>query len=83
MTDREVDPWVFSGKGKLGGSDVFIEGQGGVTSPIFLKLQESRPNVGHPAREMAKVYSVTFFISNSILLLLLVGQIVKSPHPPA
>ena len=38
--DREVDPWVFSRKGKLGSSDTFIVGVV-VSPPIFLKLQES------------------------------------------
>ena len=35
-------------------------------SPIFLKLQESWSKVGHAAREMVRVYSVTIFC-NSIL----------------
>ena len=28
VADREVDSWVLSRKGKLGGSDVLIEGMG-------------------------------------------------------
>ena len=57
----DSDPCVFSRKGKLGGSDMFIGGVGDVTLPIFLKFQESRSKVDHAAREMANVYSVTFF----------------------
>ena len=82
MADREVDPWVFSRKGKLGGSDVFIGVVGGVTPPKPLKLQESWSKVGHAAIEMATVYFATFFISNSILLLIVVGQIDKTSPPP-
>ena len=37
MADREGDPWAFSWQGKAGGSELFI---GGVTPPIFLKLQK-------------------------------------------
>ena len=65
-----VNSLVFSRKGELGGSDVFIGGHRGVTSLIVLKLQESQSKIDHAAREISKVYSVTFFISNSILLLL-------------
>ena len=36
VADREVDPWVFSGKGNL-----LIAGREDFTSPMFLKLQES------------------------------------------
>ena len=43
MADREVDPWVFSRKGKLGGSDVLIGGVGA-----------SRPNVSEMARMLVK-----------------------------
>ena len=42
VADREVDPWVCSRKRKLGGSDVFIKGRGGVTPPIILNCK----NVG-------------------------------------
>ena len=51
---------------------MLIGGRGGRHSPIFH---------GHAARELVIVYSVTFFISNSILLLLVVGQMVKTPPP--
>ena len=61
MADREVDPWVFSRKGKLGGSDVFAGGLEGVTPPICLKLQESWSKVGRVAIEMVTAYSVTLF----------------------
>ena len=40
VADREVHPWAFFRKGKLGGSDVFIRGRESVTLLIFLKLQE-------------------------------------------
>ena len=47
MADCEVDPWVFSRKGKQGGSDVFIEGRWGVAPPhaseIARKFVKSRP----------------------------------------
>ena len=58
-----------------------LEGAGGVTPPIFLKLRESWSRDGQAAREVATVHSVTIFISGSILLLLVVGQIVKTPLP--
>ena len=77
VADREVDHWLFSRKGKLGGSDVFIGRRGGITPLIFLKLQESWSKVGHAA--MTTVYSVTFFISSTILLLIVVGQIDRTP----
>ena len=60
MADREVDPLVLSRKGKLGGSEVFIGVRVGRHSTIFQKGQESWPKVGHAAREMVTVYSVTF-----------------------
>ena len=44
-----------------------------------MKLQGIRPKGGHAASEMVTVYSVTFYITNSIMLLLVVGQIVKIP----
>ena len=50
------------------------------TFPIVLKLQGSRSEVGHVAREMAKVYSVTFFISSSIPLDILQTKIDLKPH---
>ena len=56
-------------------------GRGGRYSPIFLKLQESWSLVGHPAIEIATIYSATFFISSSILLPKVVGQIFKTPTP--
>ena len=40
VVDRGVDPRVFSRKGKLGRSDMFIGGVGALPR-IFLKLQES------------------------------------------
>ena len=49
VADREVDPWEFSEKGQLGGSDVFIGGWG-CHSPIFLKLQ----NVGQTSAMLQK-----------------------------
>ena len=78
MAEHEIDPWEFSRKRKLGGSDVLIGWAWGRHSPIFLKLQESWSKVAHAAIEIATIYSVNFFISSSILLLLLVGQIVKT-----
>ena len=36
MADCEVDPWAFSRKGKLEGSEVFIGG--GVTAPVYSVL---------------------------------------------
>ena len=51
-------------------------------SPLFLKLRECWSKDGHAAREVVTVYSVTFSSSNSILLLLVVGQIAKAPLPP-
>ena len=42
MADREGDPWAFSRKGKLGGSEVFI-GEGAST-----------PNISEVARELIK-----------------------------
>ena len=84
MADREVDPWVFSRKGKLGGSDVFIEGCGGVMPQFFRNcntvgkkstmLQEKWPR-SH------RLFCDLPLISNSILILLVVGHIVKT-HPP-
>ena len=56
-------------------------GRGGVTPLLFLKLQESWSKRGYAAREMITIYFVAFFISNSILVLLVVGQIVKTPPP--
>ena len=58
-----------------------LEGVGSVTPPIFLKLRESWSKEGHAAKKMATVYSVTFFISDSILLLLVAGQLVEAPVP--
>ena len=58
VADCEVDPWVCSRRGKPGSSDVFIGRRGGITPPIFLKLQESWSKVGHAAEEMTTVYSV-------------------------
>ena len=55
---------------------MFIGRRGGHHSPIFLKLRESWSKDGQAAGEMATIYSVTFFISDSILLLLVMGQIV-------
>ena len=60
---------------------MLVGGRGGRHSPIFLKLRESLSKGGHAAREMVTVYSVTFLISDSILLLLVVGQIFKTPLP--
>ena len=60
---------------------MLIGGRGGVTPPIFLKLLESWSRNGHAARSLVTFHSVTFFISSSILLLLAVGQIVKTPLP--
>jgi len=54
-----------------------LGGVEGVAPSIFLKLHEIRSKVGHAAIEKAKVYSVTFSISNSVLLLLVVGQTFK------
>ena len=48
---------------------------------MFLILQESCSKVGHAAREMATVDSDTLFISNSILLLLVFRQFVKTHIP--
>ena len=59
MADRKIDPWELSKKGELGGSEVFF---GGRHSPIFLKFQESWSKRGHAAREMATVYSLSFFL---------------------
>ena len=61
MTDRGGDPWAFSTKGKLGGSEALIGGRGGRHSVIFLKLRESSSKDGHAAREMVTVQFVTFF----------------------
>ena len=58
-----------------------LGGVGGVTPPIFLKLQERWSKVGHASIEVGTVYSVTFFISNSILLLIVVDHIEKHPLP--
>ena len=84
MADRWGGPWAlaFSRKGKQGGSEVFIAGHGECTPPIFLKLRESWSKDGHAAREIVTVHYVIFFISNNVLLLLVVGQIVKTPLPP-
>ena len=82
MADSGGDPWAFSRKGKLGGSEVFSGGHGGHHSPIILKLRESWSREGHAAREMVTVYSVTLYICDSILLLLAVGQIVRTPLLP-
>ena len=47
MADREGDPWAFSRKGKLGGSEVFIGGRGECHSAnifeIARKLVKRRP----------------------------------------
>ena len=61
---------------------MLIGGRGGRHSSIFLKLRECWSKDDHAAREVVTVYSVTCFISNSILLLLVVGQTVKAPLPP-
>ena len=53
---------------------MLIGRRGGRHSPIFLKLRECWSKDGHAAREVVTVYSVTFFSSNSILLLLVAGQ---------
>ena len=53
VADREVDPWVFSRKGKQGGSDAYIGRSGGVMPPVFLILQESWQKVENAVREMA------------------------------
>ena len=47
-----------------------------------LKLRECWSKDGHAAGKVVTVYSVTFLSSNSILLLLVVGQIVEAPLPP-
>ena len=60
-----------------------LKGMGGVTPPIFLELRESWSKDGHAARKMVTVYSVLYFISDSILLLIVAGQIVKTPFPPS
>ena len=44
--------------------------------PIFSNLQESWSNVSHAARELATVFSATFFS-----LVTIVGQLVKTPSP--
>ena len=54
-------------------------GMWGVTPPILLKLQASLSKVGHAALDMVTVCSVIISISNSILLLIIVGQIDKTP----
>ena len=60
VADSEVDPWVFSRKGKQEAVMSLLEGVG--ASPlIFLKLQESWSKAGHAAREMATVYCVASF----------------------
>ena len=81
IADRGGDPWAFSRKGKLGGSEVFIGGHGGRhssnISKIARKLVKRRPcwkRNGH-----GLFYDL--FISDSMLLLLVVGQIVKTPLP--
>ena len=43
-------------------------GRGGVALPIFSNLQESWSKATHAARELATVFSVTFFCSNSWLI---------------
>ena len=58
-----------------------LEGAGGITPPIFLKLGGSWSKDGHAAREMVTVYSVAFFVSGSTLLLLVVGPTLKTPLP--
>ena len=41
VADREVHPWEFSRKGKLGGSDVFNRGRGSVTPPNISQIARS------------------------------------------
>ena len=50
----------------------------GVTPSIFLKLRESWSKDSHAPRKMVTAHSVTLFICDSILLLPVVGQIVKT-----
>ena len=81
MVDRGGDPWKFSTKGNLGSSEVFI-GRCGV---------RHSPNIPNIARKLIKrrQYSkrnghgsfCEIFISDSILLLLVAGQIFKRPFP--
>ena len=47
-----------------------------VIPPICLNLQESCSKVGHSARELVAVFSLTS------LLVTVVGQMVKMPPPP-
>ena len=39
MVDRRDNPWAFSRRGKLGGSEVFIGGHGERHSPNFSKVK--------------------------------------------
>ena len=82
VADHEVDPWVFSRRGKLGRLlGRLLGGHGGIT-PNFSEIVRKLVKVGHAARAMARgLFCDLFFISNSILLLLVVGQVVKT-HPP-
>ena len=48
---------------------------GGVAPPIFSNSKESWLKVSHAARELATVFSVTFY------LVTIVSQLVKTPHP--
>jgi len=47
--------------------------------PIFSNLQERWSKVIHAARELATVFSV----ANFVFLVIIVGQLVKTPPPPA
>ena len=77
VADREVDPWVFSRKGKIGGSDVFTGERG----------RRHSPNISEIARKLVKIRPCCnrnghglfcdLFVCNSILLLV----VVKTPPP--
>ena len=73
VTDREVDPWVFSRKGKLGGSDVPIGGVGALRPQCFRNYKK----VGRKSTMLQEkwprshcLFCELSFISNSILLLM-------------
>ena len=60
VVDHEVDPWVFSRKGRLGGIYVFIGGHVGCHSLNFSEIAR-KSKVGYATIEVPTVYPVTFF----------------------
>ena len=79
MVDRGDDPFVISRKGMLGGSEGAYWRVQRPHSPNISEIARKLVKDDYAAIELVTVYSVTFFISDSILLLLVVRQIFKTP----